>query len=179
MVGDFEIPIMYQDMANYTMSPMSMPMMPFGNVTGAGQYGNTSYLGGTQIKPQLDSDKIEIMNKKEAEGKSTAKKVALGLGVVFLMGFIPGLFGKKSVFSQLSGFLSKHSKTAKTHLSNFWTKLKGKPNKLARFKAWCSVKWNAFKGIFKRKKSAPQQNPAPAPAPNPTSASNPTQTLNP
>lgn len=153
MVGDFDIPIMYQDMANYTMSPMNMPVMPFGGVTG------TSYLGGTRIKPQLDQDKIEIMNKKEAEGKSTAKKIALGLGVVFLMGFIPGLFGKKSVFQNASEFLSKHSASAKTHLSNFWTKLKGKPDKLNRFKAWCSAKWDSFKNLFKGKKSAPIPTP--------------------
>lgn len=156
--GNFDIPIMYQDLANYTMSPMSMPMMPFGGITGGS---STSYLGGTQIKPQLDQDKVEIMNKKDAEGKSTAKKVALALGAVFLIGFIPGLFGKKSLVSKIGGLF----KSGKTSLSNFWTKIKGQPNKLGRFKAWsgqkwsdfknwCGQKWTALKNLFHKKQPA-------------------------
>lgn len=135
--GDFDIPIMYQDLANYTMGPM---MMPLGSITA----GNTSYLGGTQMKPQLDHDKIEIMNKKEAEGKSTAKKVALGLGAVFLMGFVSCLFGKKGL---------------KTSLSNLWTKIKGQPNKWGRFKAWCGQKWTSFKNLFRKNSGTPAPTP--------------------
>ena len=146
--GDFDIPIMYQDLANYTMSPM---MMPLGSITA----GNTSYLGGTQMKPQLDHDKIEIINRKEAEGKSTAKKVALGLGAVFLVGFISCLFGKKGLASKVGGFLSRSYQSCKTHLSNFGTKIKGQPIKWGRFKAWCGQKWTSFKNLFHKNTPAP------------------------
>ena len=124
--GDFDIPVMYQDMANYTMNPM-MPMMPIGGIASSGIYGNgnTSYLGGINIKPQLDNDKIEIMNKKEAESKDTAKKVAIGLGILLLIGFIPGLFGKKSGFAKLGEKFSTKYPKATQFFKEKWTNIQG------------------------------------------------------
>lgn len=78
--GDFDTPIMYQDLANYSMSPMAgMPMM----------MGNTSYLGGVQMRRQPEQDELRLMNKKKNESKNTFKKALLAIGTIFLLGFIP------------------------------------------------------------------------------------------
>lgn len=82
--GDFDTPVMYQDLANYSMPPMQMGM-PFGGMVG----GNTSYLGGVQLKRQLDHDKVQLINKKNEEAKSTLKKALIGIGVCLAIGFIP------------------------------------------------------------------------------------------
>ena len=150
MVGD--TPIMYQDLASYTMSPMAMPMMPmgFGGITGTpyqNQTGsNTSYLGGTQMKPQLDNDKVELMNKKSNEGISTAKKVGIALAALFAIGFIPKLAGKQSVFSKAGNWATKKYpklNNAKTWITNKWN----------TFTAFCSKHYNSLKSKFT--KSAP------------------------
>ena len=129
MVGDYSIPVMYQDLASYSMNPFAMPMMPTMPV---GYGGNTSYLNGAKLAGQLDKDKVELMDKKTQEGKSTAKKVAIALGAILLMGFIPKLFGKQSVFSKLGNWATT------------------KFPKLNNAKAYISNKWNAFKNIFKK-----------------------------
>lgn len=154
MVGDLDIPIMYQDLANYTMSPMNIPL---GGITGnAGMYGgNTSYLGGVQMKPQLDNDKVQLMNKKDNEAKNTALKIGAGLAAVFLMGFIPSLFGKKSLFSQLGSKISATYAKYKPQISNLGNKIKGQNGKIDTIKTWCSDRWTAFKGLFKGKKQTP------------------------
>ncbi len=77
--GDFDTPIVYQDLANSTMNPMRLGM--YG--------GNTSYLGGVQMRRQPDADKIQLMNKKNKEAKKTFKKAMLGIGACLLLGFIP------------------------------------------------------------------------------------------
>ena len=137
MIGnDFDTPIMYQDLANYSMGPMSMPQT-FGMMPGM----NTSYLGGTQITPQLDHDKVEIMNRKNKEAKKTAKNVAIALGIIFLAGFIP-YFRKK--ITSAGGF--------KKYLSNGWDSsknlFKSTPSAPSAPK---SSRWQAFKNWFKPK----------------------------
>ncbi|MBO6087805.1 hypothetical protein J6P92_05620 [bacterium] len=115
MLGnDFDTPIMYQDLANYSMGPMSMPMM--GGMM-PGMY--PSYLGGTQMPRQLDHDKVEIINKKNREAKNTAKKVAIALGVILLAGFIP--YFRKNI---------KAAGGIKNYLSNAWQS----------FKNWIGIK---------------------------------------
>ena len=146
--GNFDIPVMYQDLASYTINPVPVP---FGAMTPYG-YGNT---GNVNIKPQLDNDKVELMNKKSDEGLSTAKKVGIGLAVVFAMGFIPQLFGKKSLQSRIIDLYKKHSPAVKTFAQNTWTKIKGQQNKWGRFKTYCSDKWDAFKNLFSREKVTP------------------------
>ncbi len=79
--GDFDTPIMHQDLANYTMSPMNFAGMPM--------MGNTSYLGGVQMRRQPEQDELRLMNKKKNEAKNTFKKALLAIGGIFLLGFIP------------------------------------------------------------------------------------------
>lgn len=89
MIGsDFDTPIMYQDLANSYMGPISTPVIP-GMIGGI----NTSYLGGIQLKQQPDRDAVILMNKKDNEGKNNFIKAAKFLGVLFLLGFIPGIVG--------------------------------------------------------------------------------------
>lgn len=85
--GDFNTPVMYQDLVNSTMAPI---YMPFGGITGIGLGGyNTSYLGGIQMQKQLDHDKVSLMHKKETEDKSTMKKALMALAVILGLGAIP------------------------------------------------------------------------------------------
>ena len=78
--GDFDVPIMYQDLANSTMSPMNIPFGMMPGMYGVGMYGggmaNTSYLGGVQMRQQPDRDKVEILNKKENSDKNTFGSIA-------------------------------------------------------------------------------------------------------
>ena len=134
MVGDYSIPVMYQDLASYSMNHFAMPIMPGMPVMYGG---NTSYLNGAKIAGQLDQDRVELMNKKTQEGNSTAKKVALALGALLLIGFIPKLFGKQSVFSKLGNWAT----TKFPQLNNA--------------KAWVANKWTAFKNLFKKSAPAP------------------------
>ena len=106
--GDFDTPIMYQDLANYTMRPI----MPFGTTAGIG---NTSYIGGIQMKQQPDSDKIQLMNKKNKEAKKTFKKAMLGIGACLLLGFIPvitkGVKNSGGVWKYIKSLFSKNPST--------------------------------------------------------------------
>ena len=163
MLGnDFDTPIMYQDLANYTMSPMSpigfgmnpaMGVGPMGTI-GTGGY-NTSYLGGIQVKPQPDKDSVEIMNRKNQECYSTLKKVALTAGALFLLGFIP-YFGKQ--IKKSGGIIS--------YIKNLWKKPQPKISRWQKFKnsagnSWQKFKssagnnWQKFKNLFKNKKTTP------------------------
>lgn len=120
MLGDdFDTPIMYQDLANYTMKPMNIPI---GNMTG--RY--PSYLGGVQMHKQPDQDEVRLMHKKDNEGKSTFKKALIGIGICFALGFVPGINKKiKSLFKSSSSTSTSMSiQNIKTKISNGWQKFK-------------------------------------------------------
>lgn len=140
--GDFDVPIMYQDLANSTMGPMSIPLGTMSGMCGAGMYGrmgNTNYLGGVQMRRQPDKDKVQIMNKKENQDKNTAKKVLIGLGAMVALGCIPIL--RKNI--KKAGGLKKYFQNSWDSLKNFVTGKK--PQKAG----------NWFTRLFKRKKSSP------------------------
>lgn len=99
MIGnDYDIPVMYKDLGTYSMNPFGSPygggmMMP-GMMPGMyNGIGSMSYLGGVRLAPQLEHDKVQLINRKEREGNKTLKNVAKALGVLLLIGFIPH-FGK-------------------------------------------------------------------------------------
>lgn len=160
--GDFDTPIMYQDLGKYTMG--GIPPM-YGGMYGSGIIGNSSYLGGVQIRPQLDHDKVQLINKKNKEGKDTFKKAMLGIGACLLLGFIPVI--KKGI--KKSGGVGKYIKDVWTSLTapkakktSLWQRIKNKfkknssnntssPSTSSRIKGWCSAKWNSFKKLFKKK----------------------------
>lgn len=131
--GDFDTPIVYQDLANSTMGPMAMP--PLGGITGG--YYNTSYLGGVKMQPQLDQDKISLMNKKENEDKSTMKKALAALGIIVAIGCIAPL--RKSIKS--AGGIGKYLKNQWTNVVNAF-----KGNKTPKV-SW----WQKVKNVFSRK----------------------------
>lgn len=124
--GDFDVPIMYQDLANSTMSPMSMPVGMMPGMYGVGMYGggmaNTSYLGGVQMRQQPDSDKVEILHKKENSDKNTFKKAMMVLGGLILLGSIAPL--RKSI-KKAGGVWSylKNMFTSKSSKGNWFTNL--------------------------------------------------------
>ena len=164
--GDFDTPIMYQDLANYTMSPMSMPFGAMSGMYGGG-IGNTSYLGGVQMRPQPDADRVELINKKHQESKNTFKKAMLALGVIFLAGFVPVI--RKNIKN--AGGLGKYIKTQWNALKTWFNSTPSpKPSAWQRFKNFFKRKpkaptsptgtpkpsvWQKFKNIFKRKPKTP------------------------
>lgn len=168
--GDFDTPIMYQDLANYTMNPMYPVGMPFGGMVGG--IGSTPYLGGVQMRPQLDHDKVQLMNKKSEEGKSTFKKALLGIGACLLLGFIPvvrkGIKNSGGVWEYLKGLFSKQP--AK---QSWWQRFKNKfkktpatggtqsPSKWSKFKGWCGSKWSSVRNVFKKKTPTPASTQTP------------------
>lgn len=124
--GDFDVPIMYQDLANSTMGAMNMPLGPMSGMYGAGMYGagmygggsvGTSYLGGIKMPRQLDRDKVQIMNKKENQDKNTAKNILIGLGALIALGSIPIL--RKSI--KKAGGLTAYIKNGWNSLKSFVT----------------------------------------------------------
>lgn len=165
MIGsNFDTPVMYQDLANYTMNPMMG--MPFGGMVGG--IGSTSYLGGVQMRPQLDNDKVQLMNKKNEEGKSTFKKAMLGIGACLLLGFIPvirkGIKNSGGVWSYVKGLFTKTPSAAQK--PSLWQRFKNlfkknpsaassSPSKWSRFKGWCGSKWSSFTNLFKKKTPTP------------------------
>lgn len=168
--GDFDTPVMYQDLANYTMGPMNIPFgVMSGNMYAGGMIGNTSYLGGVKMKPQLANDELQLINKKNEAGKSTFKKVMLGIGACLLLGFIPviskGIKNSGGVWNYIKGLFTKTPPAPKK--PSLWQKFKNLFNsgqqtannisKWAKFKGWCNGKFTAFKNLFK--KNAPVQNP--------------------
>lgn len=127
--GDFDTPMVYQDLANSTMGPMAMP--PLGGITGG--YYNTSYLGGVKMQPQLDHDKISLINHKEKDDRSTMKKALAALGIIIAVGCIAPL--RKSIKS--AGGFGKYMKNQWTNIVNvfkgnnppkvsWWQKVKNK-----------------------------------------------------
>ncbi len=82
--GNFDTPIMYQDLINSTMGPLNIPYAP--GMYGAGMYG-TSYLGGdVRLAPQLDQDKFQVMEQKENQGKRTMKIAGAVIGIILTLG---------------------------------------------------------------------------------------------
>ena len=117
--GDFDTPMVYQDLANSTMGPMVMP--PLGGITGG----------------YIDQDKINLMNKKENEDRSTMKKALAALGIIVAIGCIAPL--RKSIKS--AGGIGKYLKNQWTNVVNAF---KGnKPPKVS----W----WQKVKNVFSRK----------------------------
>lgn len=106
--GDFSTPIVHQDLINSSMGPM---YMPFGGVTGYG-IGISPYLGGVKMQRQLDQDKLDLINKKEKEDKSTLKKALITLAVVIGLGSIAPL--RKSI---------KKAGGVKVYLKNQWSNI--------------------------------------------------------
>ncbi len=123
--GDFDTPIIHQDLANSTLPTMGMPMGMYGYGTGmyGGMTGNTSYLGGVRMQQQPDRDKVEIMNQKSNEDKHTFKKVLIALGTIVALGSIAPL--RKSI--KKSGGVKKYFAST----------------------------WNSIKNVFKGKKKTP------------------------
>lgn len=137
MLGDYDVPVMYQDLGNYTpsyiMPGMIMPgMMP-------GMMPGTSYLGGVQLHQQPERDKIELMNKKDKDGKKTAILLAKIIGAALLIGYIP--YFRKSI-NNAGGF--------KEYVKKGWNSLvaaiKG-TTPPAPPKVSC---WQKIKNFFKR-----------------------------
>ena len=135
--GDFDVPIMYQDLGNSTMSPMNIPfgMMPgmYGvGMYGVGMYGggmaNTSYLGGVQMRQQPDRDKVEILNKKENSDKNTFKKARMVLGGLILLGSIAPLRKSIKKAGGIGSYL-KNMFTSKSGKGNWFTKMFHRKNK--------------------------------------------------
>ncbi len=95
MIGDnFNVPIMYQDLANSAMGQLNMP---FGGMYGVGMPlgGYNTYLGGVQMPQQPDRDKLVVKNKKENEDKNTFKKALGVLAIAVGLACIPAL--RKSI----------------------------------------------------------------------------------
>lgn len=161
MIGsNFDTPIMYQDLANYTMSPMNPTMMPFGGMTGS------SYLGGVQMQRQLDHDKVQLKNKKKEEAKNTFKNAMIAAGLILGLGFIPTL--RKSVKN--AGGIGKFFKNQWNNLVNwvkgsgtpkqsFWQRIKNKfkkkPNNNQNNNQQKVSLWQKFKNFFKKKPQNP------------------------
>lgn len=139
--GDFDTPIMYQDLANSSLGTMPYTTGIPPAMYGYGMAGGSSYLGGVQMRQQPDRDKIEIMHKKENQDKSTLKKALWVIGGAIALGSIPVL--RKSI--RKAGGLSQYAKNCLTSLKHFVT---GKPKQ-----------GNWFTRLFSRKKSTTAQTP--------------------
>lgn len=124
--GDFDVPIMYQDLANSTMSSMNIPFGMMPGMYGVGMYGggmvNTSYLGGVQMRQQPDRDKVEILNKKENSDKNTFKKAMMVLGGLILLGSIAPLRKSIKKAGGIGSYL-KNMFTSKSSKGNWFTKM--------------------------------------------------------
>ena len=134
--GDFNVPIMYQDLANSSMGPLNMP---FGGMVGAGMpiggY-NTSYLGGVQMQQQPDRDKLVIKNKKENEDKNTFKKALGVLALEVGLGCIP-IFRKG--IKKAGGVIPYLKNMWKGNNTSFMTKVKNRFSSIGK-----SVKKGAY-----------------------------------
>lgn len=114
MIGsNFDLPIMYQDLAE---SSMMMPMMPFGTALAS------PYLGGVQLQRQLDADKVYLQHRDDENTKKTARRALSVIGVIAGITFLPALF--KSV--KTSGGIVKYFKDGWNSLR---TMCKSKPVK--------------------------------------------------
>ncbi len=108
--GDFDTPIMYQDLANSTMGPM---YIPFGTMAGMSGYGtgiagiNSNYLGGARMRRQLDRDKIEVSNRKGNQDSHTLRNALIVIGACIALGSIAPI--RKSI--KKAGGISKYIKS--------------------------------------------------------------------
>jgi hypothetical protein len=119
MIGsDYDTPIMYQDLGAYSMNPSGMPV---GGMMGM-PYANTSYLGGVTMQPQLCQDKVDLMNKKDAEGKNTFKKIAITLGALLLIGYVPYFRKQIKKAGGIAKYLSNHWTNISTKVKNMFSK---------------------------------------------------------
>jgi hypothetical protein len=135
--GDYDTPIMYQDLANSTMNPFNIGM---GGMYGGG-IGTSSYLGGVQMRPQLDHDKVQLMHKKDQEGKRTLKKALLAIGGIIAIGFIPVISKGIKKSGGIGGYMKK-----------LWNGLTGKTPAPAPTPAPAKPSlWQRFKNVFKKK----------------------------
>ncbi len=142
MLGnDFDIPIMHQDLANYTMGPMAMPIglnNPYG----------TNMLGGVRMASPLAHDSVNIHKQKDKESLTSFKKALIAIGAILTIGMLPA--AKKNI--KKAGGLWQFIK-------NSFKKKPPKPVKtpiMQKIKSWCSNKWSKLKNIFKR-----NNNPTP------------------
>lgn len=88
--SDFSI---YSDIASGSMKMMPMPVM---NPFLGGVHYNTNLLGGASLKGhELDSDKLELMNKVKKKDTNVFYKAIAALGVLATLGFLR--FGKSHV----------------------------------------------------------------------------------
>lgn len=106
MLGDYDVPVMYQDLGNYPMNPFICGMMPLG----CGMY--PSYLGDIRLRPLPERDMVQLMHKKNHNGNENAKLLGKIIGAAFLVGFIP--YFAKNI--KKAGGIGKY-------VSNNWTKL--------------------------------------------------------
>ncbi len=105
MYGDFSVPVMYQDLANYSMP--FFPPMPIGGI------GYPSYLGGIQMQPQLDADRVQLMKKKDEEGKKTFKKALTALAVISAVIIAPSLVKNIKKAGGITGYVKKQRNALK------------------------------------------------------------------
>ncbi len=137
MIGnDYDIPVMYQDLGTYSMNPFGVPngggmMMP-------GMYGagiGTSYLGGVTMAPQLEHDKVELMNRKDKEGNKTLKNIAKALGVLLLIGYVPYFRKQITKAGGIGKYLSNGWKAFTNSVKNTFSP-QPKLSRWQRFKNW-------------------------------------------
>lgn len=95
--SDFSI---YSDIASSSMKMMPVPLM---NPFLSGVHYNTNLIGGASLKShELDSDKLELMNKVKKKDTNVFYKAIAVLGVLATLGFLR--FGKSHVqIGQISG----------------------------------------------------------------------------
>ncbi len=149
MIGnDFDVPVMYQDLGTYSMNqsagmmtpgmmpsmaPGMMPGMMPGAMSGTAAGGNS--LGGVTMKPQLENDTLDLINKKHQEDKNTIKKVGLALGALLLIGFVPHFRKQITKSGGVGKYLKKQWKDVVDSFKNIG---KPKPTKWQKFKGWIS-----------------------------------------
>lgn len=90
-MADFN-PSMYTDLAAGSMNMLPTPTY---NPFMGGMYYNTNLLGGTRMQPQLDSDKLQIMNATAKKDKNVFYKALAGLSILATLGFLR--FGKTKI----------------------------------------------------------------------------------
>ena len=135
--GNFDTPIMYQDLANSTMGPLNMPFGMYGGLYG----GYSSYLGAVQLPTQLDQDKFQTMKQKENDGKKTLKIAGTALAIILALGGIGRI--RKGI--KASGGVSKYLGNKWNDLVN-WIKGNKKPKVSLAQK---------IKNLFKKKTKKP------------------------
>lgn len=180
-------PSIYSDIASSSMNMMPTPMY---NPFMGGMYYNTNLLGGARLQPQLDSDKLQIMNSVAKKDKNVFYKAMAGLSILATLGFLR--FGKTKIgnvngvskfFKSMGSGIGKGFKALGKGLAYPFVLLaKGGKGAGKGIKKGSSnfVKW--IKGLRKPKAPTPagtpkkswfswlkfwQKSPTPPPAPSP------------